>query len=50
MENVYRRQMEELGQTTRFKETMEAWEERSREEFKMKEAMRLWQETKRIEE
>ena len=50
MENVYRRQMEELGQATRFKETMEAWEEKSKEEFKMKEAMRLWQETKRMEE
>lgn len=41
VEEVYRRQMEELGQATTFRETMEAWEEKNREELKMKEARRL---------
>ena len=49
-EDLYRRQMEELGQAARFRETMEAWEEKNREEIKLKEAMKLWQETKRLEE
>lgn len=41
MEEVYRRQMEELRQATRFKETMQAWEQKNMEEIQMKEAMRL---------
>ena len=48
--DLYRRQMEELGQAARFRETLEAWEEKNREDIKLKEAMKLWQETKRLKE
>ena len=44
------RQMEKLGQAARFRETMEAWEEKNWEQIKLKEAMKLWQETKRLKE